>query len=159
MDINKVGSCRDTRPTLMVDGRTKKKVPTKSPKHHALAIRPSEGQHPRRSQTGNTNSRENQIARPKLGPLNSQITNSELKQAMKELKSNSMGRDLIHKKMLTNLTEENKEHFTYSAACSNPTSSHQNGRRPPSSRYKKRKSWQTNRNHTGLYRLHPAWGK
>lgn len=91
----------------------KNKCPTKSPKHYALAIRPSEEQHPRRPQTGNTNSRENQITRPKPGPLNSLITNSELKQAMKELKSNLMGRDLIHNKMLANLTEENKEHLLH----------------------------------------------
>lgn len=97
------------------DGRWKKKnkCPTKSPKHYALAIRPSEEQHPRRPQIGNTNSRENQIARPKPGPLNSLITNSELKQAMKELKSNSMGPDLIHNKMLANLTEENKKHILH----------------------------------------------
>lgn len=46
-----------------------------------------------------------------------------------------------------------------SQACSSLNSSHQNERRPPSSRYGNRKSQQKSRTHTDPYRTHPAWGK
>ena len=44
--------------------------------------------------------------------LNS-LTSSELENSLRQLKSRSMGRDLIYNQMITNLSEENKMHLLH----------------------------------------------
>lgn len=46
-------------------------------------------------------------------PLNSEISKQEVKFGMGNLKSNSMGRDLIHNQMLKNLSDANKKHLLH----------------------------------------------
>jgi hypothetical protein len=45
--------------------------------------------------------------------LNSLITSSELEHSLRQLQSRSMGRDLIHNQMITNLSEKNKMHLLH----------------------------------------------